>query len=181
MRPVAPGSPTPPTGVRGLRNEGAAGAVLPCAANRWRPGTRLGRGQRWQAVGGEKTRCALALRQVTAGGRPSRGAEQKARCRLPEDMCEAHLRRGLRGRHGKRRANDQKAKAVGNGDWDARQEPRQRSVCRGTAEGAGGVCQGRRHKKAHGFRVGRSVCAAQHFFISPCNLPLAAPLQPQED
>lgn len=68
--------------------------MLPCAANRWRTGTRLGCGQRWQAVGGEKTRCALALRQVTAGGRPSRGAEQKARCRLPEDMREAHRFRG---------------------------------------------------------------------------------------
>ena len=118
VRPVTPGSPPPPTGVRGLRNEGAAGVVLPCAANRWRTDTRLGCGQRWQAGGGEKTRCALALRQVTAGGRPSRGAELKARCRLPEDMCEAHLRRGLRGRHRKRRANDQKAKAVGNGGGD---------------------------------------------------------------
>ena len=42
VRPVAPGSPTPTTGVRGLRNEGAAGAVLPCAANRWRAGTSGG-------------------------------------------------------------------------------------------------------------------------------------------
>ena len=42
VRPVAPGSPTPTTGVRGLRNEGAAGAVLPCAANRWRADTSVG-------------------------------------------------------------------------------------------------------------------------------------------
>lgn len=80
VRPVAPGSPTPTTGVRGLRNEGAAGAVLSCAANRCRTDTSGGCGLRWLAGGGEKTRCALALRQVTAGGRPSRGAELKARC-----------------------------------------------------------------------------------------------------
>lgn len=162
MRPVAPGSPTPPTGVRGLRNEGAAGAVLPCAANRWRLGTRLGRGQRWQAVGGEKTRCALALRQVTAGGRPSRGAEQKARCRLPEDMREAHR---FRGRGSRLRGNDagggtgsaerttrrrkRLAMEAATARWEHRARRNDAAGWSAAAKGDGGVCQGRRHKKAH--------------------------------
>ena len=185
MRPVAPGSPTPPTGVRGLRNEGAAGAVLPCAANRWRTGTRLGCGQRWQAVGGEKTRCALALRQVTAGGRPSRGAEQKARCRLPEDMREAHRFRGkeVPAFAGMTLGAAQEApseRPEGESGWQWRRRPLAGSTKQGGTTQRAGAQQRRATAVSAkgGNRKKRTI--AQHFFLLPLVIPLAAPLQPQE-